>query len=52
MKKDNAKEPDAVYSVKQNSVFHNRDEYVSLEEFRVEAKKRARKFLKDHGIDK
>ncbi len=43
-------EPEAVYAKKKPISEIASDEYVTLEEFRVEAKKQARKLLNEHGI--
>ena len=45
-------EPANAYTTQQNHKHHIADEYMSLEEFRIEAQKRAKQFLLSHGIHK
>lgn len=46
----NLKEPKPQYAKKSKKHIVGSSEYITLEEFRAEAKKRARKLLKEHGI--
>ena len=52
MDNNQAKEPQTVYFAQQNSNPNSSDEYMTLEEFRIEAKKRAKQFLLSYGIHK
>ncbi len=44
------KEQEPTYSTIKEKKVINPSDYVTLEEFRAEAKKRARKLLKDYGV--
>ncbi len=43
-------EPQQEYTTKPKTTFAPSENYVTVEEFRVEAKKRAKTFLKKHGL--
>ena len=46
----NLNEPKTQYAKKYKKLAVDSSEYITIEEFRAEAKKRARKLLKEHGI--